>query len=158
LPTLTAPPAESYARGVELRTIVLTVAVTLLNSFGNLSLTWGMKHFSKAVGLSPLPYLEAFLNPFVALGVVLLILWLLTRMALMSWADLSFVVPLSSFGYVLAAVLGKVFLHETVSRERWWGTALIFAGSVLVGSSSQRTNTAQSDSSNHRSRLNRYAA
>lgn len=155
MPTLTAPAAESCARGVEFRTIVLTVAVTFLNSFGNLSLTWGMKHFSQPVGLTPLPYLEALLNPFVALGVVLLILWLLTRMALMSWADLSFVVPLSSFGYVLAAVLGKMFLHETVSSRRWWGTALIFAGSVLVGSTTQRSNTVQRETSRQ---LNRYAS
>jgi uncharacterized membrane protein len=141
-----------------LRTIVLTIAVTLLNSCGNLSLTWGMKHFSQMVGLSPLPYLKAFLNPFVALGVVLLILWLLTRMALMSWADLSFVVPLSSFGYVLAAVLGKVFLHENVSGGRWWGTGLIFAGSALVGSTTQRTNTARGGEAAQSGRSDRYAA
>lgn len=136
--SITAPVVESCAGGLELRTILLTLAVTVLNSFGNLSLTWGMKHFPQAVGIAPLLYLEAFLNPFVALGVIMLILWLLTRMALMSWADLSFVVPLSSFGYVLAAVLGKVFLHEEVSGRRWLGTILIFAGSALVGATGQR--------------------
>ena len=38
---------------------------------------------------------------FVAGGIGLLILWLLTRMALISWADLSFVLPVTSIGYVL---------------------------------------------------------
>jgi drug/metabolite transporter (DMT)-like permease len=117
-----------------------------------------MKHLPQPVGLTPLPYIEAFLNPFVALGVVLLILWLLTRMALMSWADLSFVVPLTAFGYVLAAVLGKVFLHEMVSSRRWFGTILIFAGSVLVGATTQRTNTAERTDVSPRSDMERCAA
>ena len=62
-----------------------------------------------------------------------LVLWLLTRMALMSWADLTFVLPVTSIGYVLSAVLGCVFLHEVVSIERWAGTFLIFVGAMLVG-------------------------
>jgi uncharacterized membrane protein len=145
--TITAPVANvaRAARHIELRTVLLTFAVTILNAFGNLSLTWGMKHFHEAVGLNPIVYIQAFLNPFVALGVAMLILWLLTRMALMSWADLSFMLPLSSFGYVLAAVLGKVFLHENVTPRHWAGTLLIFAGSFLVGSTHQRTDNLQGE-------------
>ena len=51
----------------------------------------------------------------VLLGVSLLILWLLSRMALMSWADLSFVLPITSIGYVLSALVGKFFLAENIS-------------------------------------------
>jgi len=40
-----------------------------------------------------LGYVAAMLNPYVALGMTLLIVWLLTRMALTEWADLSFVLP-----------------------------------------------------------------
>jgi uncharacterized membrane protein len=81
------------------------------------------------------------LNPFVALGVVALILALLTRMALFSLADLSFVLPVTAVGYVIAVFLGKVFLHETVTHQRWLGTLLIFAGAALVGSTSRNTTT-----------------
>jgi uncharacterized membrane protein len=129
------------SRRAELRTILLTVAVTLLNAFGNLSLTWGMRHFPQAVGIDPRIYIHALFNPFVALGVAMLILWLLTRMALMSWADLSFVLPMSAFGYVLAAVLGKFFLNETVTPRHWVGTLLIFAGTAIVGSTAQKTDS-----------------
>ena len=45
----------------------------------------------------------------------MLILSLFTRMALLSLADLSFVLPVTAVGYVLAALLGKVFLHEAVT-------------------------------------------
>ncbi len=98
-----------------------------------------MRHINTEVGLNPVDYIRAMLNPFVALGIVLLIAWLLTRMALLSWADLSFVVPITSAGYVLSAVLGVWFLAEVVSPIHWMGTLLIFAGTALVGSTKPDT-------------------
>jgi drug/metabolite transporter (DMT)-like permease len=47
--------------------------------------------------------------------------------------------PVTAVGYVLAALLGKFFLAEPVSPERWLGTALIFAGAALVGSTPRNT-------------------
>jgi uncharacterized membrane protein len=43
------------------------------------------------------------------------------------------VLPVTSIGYVLNAVMGAVFLGEVVSLLRWTGTALIVAGAALVG-------------------------
>jgi uncharacterized membrane protein len=123
----------------KLKIFALVFAVILFNAVGNLSLAWGMKHIAAAVSLDPLEYVRAMLNPFVALGTVLLILWLLTRMALLSWADLSFVLPLTGVGYVLAALLGRLFLNESVSPGHWVGTLLIFAGTATVGSTNQKT-------------------
>lgn len=98
-----------------------------------------MKHLSSAVLFDPLSYLKAMGDPFVALGIVLLILWLLTRMALLSWADLSFVLPLTGLGYILAALFGTWFLSEVVSPVHWLGTLLVFAGTGLVGMTTQKT-------------------
>ena len=56
---------------------------------------------------TPLDYITALFQPWVALGVVLLILWMLSRMALLSWADLSYVLPVTSIGYVLVALAGQ---------------------------------------------------
>jgi drug/metabolite transporter (DMT)-like permease len=78
-------------------------------------------------------------HPFVAIGIVMLIVALLVRLALLSIADLSFILPMTAVGYVLAAVLGRFFLHETVTPWRWAAVALIFAGAALVGSTSQST-------------------
>ena len=119
--------------------ILLVAAVVFFNAFGNLALAWGMKHAADVQVLRPISYLRPMLNPAVALGIMLLILWLLTRMALLSWADLSFVLPLTSLGYVMAAALGKLFLHENVTSGHWAGTLLIFAGSLLVGSTNRTT-------------------
>lgn len=98
-----------------------------------------MRHTDTMLGVNPLDYIRAMANPFVALGIVLLVIWLLTRMVLLSWADLSFVVPMTSVGYVLSAILGVWFLAEVVTPVHWLGTLLIFAGTTLVGSTKQRT-------------------
>lgn len=120
------------------RTLVLVSVVIALNSFGNLALAWGMRQ-SRPVGADPLAYLRAMMNPIVDLGICLLALWMLTRMALLSWADLSFVLPMTGTAYVLAAVFGKIFLHETVSGPHWVGIGLIFIGSGMVGSTTHKT-------------------
>jgi drug/metabolite transporter (DMT)-like permease len=127
------------SRPPKARTYSIVAVFIALKAVGNLSLAWGMKHFPQTMSANPLPYLKAMLNPFVAGGIAALILALLTRMALFSLADLSFVLPVTAVGYFLAAVLGKTLLHESVSSERWLGTVLIVAGAALVGSGAHRT-------------------
>ncbi len=122
----------------KLQAILLAIVVVCFNAFGNLALAWGMKS-TAAVGVNPFGYIQAMLNPFVATGIALLVLWLLTRMALMSWADLSFVQPLMAIGYVVAAVLGKFVLHEQVVLPQWAGVLLLFAGSTLVSVTPHRS-------------------
>lgn len=108
------------------------IIVILSNAFGNFFLTWGLRHREGHLSLSPVDYILAILNPWVLLGVALLILWLLSRMAFLSWADLSYVLPVTALGYVVTAAIGRVFLNEQISWQRWAGTMLIVAGIVLV--------------------------
>ncbi len=117
---------------LRLKTRVLTVLVVLSNVLGNFSLSWGLRRMGGLMGFSPLAYFEALFNPWVALGVTLLIFWLLSHMTLLSWADLSYVLPVTSVGYALAAVVGRVFLHEQVSWTRWAGVLFIMMGVWLV--------------------------
>jgi uncharacterized membrane protein len=123
-------PAAAHSRA---KTFWLALLVVLLNASGNLSLTVGMRSIPDAMSADPFGYIRAMLHPQVAFGIVLLILWLLTRMALLSWADLSFVVPITAIGYILAAILGHFFLRETVTFTNWVGTFLIFFGTAFVG-------------------------
>lgn len=51
----------------------------------------------------------------------------------LSWADLSFVLPITALSYLLGAVLAATYLGEAVTATRWIGTALIVAGVVVVG-------------------------
>jgi uncharacterized membrane protein len=112
------------------KTRVFTAIVVLSNALGNFALARGMH--GRATN-SVMDYLAAIFAPWVMLGISLLILWLLSRMALLSWADLSYVLPVTSLGYVASALLGRFFLNEQITPERWAGTLLIVAGTILVG-------------------------
>jgi drug/metabolite transporter (DMT)-like permease len=114
-----------------LKTWLFVAIVILTNTFGNFFIARGMRslpELTSAFGL-----IQAIFTPFVALGVTLLIVWLLSRMMLLSWADLSYMLPVTSLGYVANALLGRFFLNEHVTATRWAGTLLIVGGTVLVG-------------------------
>lgn len=102
-----------------------------------------MKHRTESLTLSPLSYVQAIFSPWVAAGILLLILWMLSRMALLSWADLSYVLPVTALGYVLNAFMGKLFLDEQITIARWAGTLLIVAGTALVGWGNPQTGKSQ---------------
>src|SRR5262245_10568658 len=112
------------------KTRIFAIIIILTNPLGNFALAYGMRGQTT---VSPLDYVRVIFTPWVMLGISLLILWLLSRMALLSWADLSYVLPVTSLGYVANALMGEFFLHETITPARWGGTLLIVAGTILVG-------------------------
>ena len=122
-----------------LKTYFVLLLFMVQKAVGNLSLAWGMKSLPADPGANPLLYIRAIFSPFVAAGVAALILALLTRMALLSLADLSYVLPVTAVGYAIATLLGHFVLHEVVSAERWLGTGLISIGAIIVGSTSRNT-------------------
>jgi drug/metabolite transporter (DMT)-like permease len=72
------------------------------------------------------------LNPWVALGILFLLGFFAAYMTALSWADLTYVLPATSLGYVLLALIAKFLLHERVTTTRWLGIALISAGVGFV--------------------------
>ena len=113
---------------LRIKTWICATVVVFSNVFGNFFLKKGMP----AALPTPWSYIVVLFHPWVALGVVLLVLWMLSRLTLLSWADLSYVLPVTAIGYVLVALLGMVFLREQISVKRWAGIALIVAGVALV--------------------------
>jgi len=132
----------SPVKALQLKTRIFTAIVVLTNVLGNSFLSRGMQGVGELLSFSPLPYIRALFNPWVAVGVSLLIVWLLSHMALLSWADLSYVLPMTSIAYVLVALVGRFLLHEHVSPARWLGVTLIMAGVTLVGHTAPRTHAA----------------
>jgi drug/metabolite transporter (DMT)-like permease len=117
---------------LRLKTWICATVVVLSNVFGNFFMKRGMP----AQLSTPLEYITVLFQPWVALGVLLLVLWTVARMALLSWADLSYVLPVTAIGYVLVALVGKLLLHEQISAQRWAGITLIVAGVALVSGGS----------------------
>ena len=122
---------HEHAR-LRLKTWLFAVVVVFSNVFGNFFLKRGMP----PALATPLEYITVLFHPWVALGVLLMIVWMLSRMALLSWADLSYVLPMTAVGYVLVAVAGKVLLNEQITMRRWAGIGLIVAGVALVSGGS----------------------
>lgn len=119
------------------RTLVLIVVLT--NVFGNVSLSHGMHQVGRIVSASPLDYLRVFANPWALFGILILTLWMLTDLALLSRADLSFVLPVTASAYVLVALAGHFLLHEHIAWERWLGILLITGGVILAEETPART-------------------
>ncbi len=76
--------------------------------------------------------IAAFLNPWIVAGVILLIGFFSLYTASLSWADLSYVLPATSLGYVMLALVAKFALHEQITPMRWLGIALISCGVGFV--------------------------
>jgi uncharacterized membrane protein len=121
------------------KTALLVVIVVVCNVAGNLLLSIGMHDVGATISASPVPYIRAFLNPWVLSGVALLCAWLFANLSLLSWADLSYVLPVTAVGYVLSALMGALVLKEQVTAIRWTGIAMITFGAVVVGMTSPRT-------------------
>jgi transporter family protein len=121
------------------KTRLLTLVVIAANVVGNVALSRGMHQVGRIVSASPLDYARAFANPWTVAGVLILTLWMITDLALLSRADLSFVLPVTASAYVLIAIAGHFLLHDHVSGMRWLGIFIISVGAVLVGETPART-------------------
>jgi len=117
---------------VTFRKYLVLAGVAILASAGDSLLSRGMKQ----VGAISLHHLSsvilAILNPWVALGILLLLGFFASYMMALSWADLTYVLPATSVGYVLLALIAKFLLHEDVTLTRWLGILLISAGVGFV--------------------------
>jgi uncharacterized membrane protein len=121
------------------RKYLVLLLVILCAACGDVSLARGMKSFG-AVTLATLPnLLTALLNPWVVLGILLLIGFFASYLSALSWADLTYVLPATSLSYILMVLLAKFFLHEHVSMWRWLGVFLIVTGVGFVASGPEAT-------------------
>jgi len=75
---------------------------------------------------------HAVSTPWVASGIVLLIGFFASYLTALSWADLTFVLPATSFGNVIVALLARFWRHEQISFSRWVGIFLITAAVGFV--------------------------
>ena len=117
----------------------MLVLVMLTASVGDSLLSRGMSE----VGPVDLHHLErlwqALFNGYVVLGIVLLIGFFASYMTALSWADLTFVMPATAFGYVVVALLSHFWLGEHLSGTRWAGIGLIVCAVGFVANGKPRT-------------------
>jgi len=111
---------------------LILLAVMLTAAVGDTLLSHGMKQVGP-VSLGHLGLLlTAMKNPWVVGGILCLLGFFASYLTALSWADLTFVLPSTAFGYVVVALLARFWLHEAVSAYRWAGIALIVCGVGFV--------------------------
>ena len=115
------------------------VFIMLGASLGDALLSKGMKQVG-AISFDHLEWLlYSLLNPWVAAGILVLISFMGSYMAALSWADLTFVQPATAFGNVVTAFIGRIWLHESITPMRWAGIACIVVGVGFVANGPSRT-------------------
>ena len=138
-----------------MKTAAVLITAMIAQAFGDVFLTKGMKAiatleasgggFSESVSQVLHIALQAFQSPMVWVGTLLLLVFFGLFSAALSWADLSFVLPATAFGYVLNVAAGHYFLNEVVSNRRWAGAGIITLGVLFVSRSRKRTSETPRD-------------
>jgi drug/metabolite transporter (DMT)-like permease len=98
-------------------------AMQKIGDFGKLREKVGIRGVTVAVGRS-----GRFL-----LAIVFMAISFFTLMMVLSWADVSLVVPATAaLTFLTNAVAAKIFLYENVDRRRWIAAVFVAAGVALL--------------------------
>ena len=119
-----------------IKTLVLVVIACVLSGTGHALLSKGMRTVGDLTeapaGLFGGLLARALTNPYTVLGVVLQAAFFVMYLTLLSRADVSKILPLTAFDYIVMAILAQYLLAEPVTPGRWAGIGLIVAGVYLV--------------------------
>lgn len=119
-----------------MRVWLLLGIVVLAGTAGEISVTRAMKQIGEVRQFHPRALVgvlgRAMRIGWMWLGLGLLAMAFFSLLALLSWENVSYVVPLTALSYVVGALMAKIFLGEKVDLIRWVGVLLVVVGVVLV--------------------------
>ncbi len=118
-----------------MKTFLLFCSLIGGSSLGEILSAKGMQQVGD-VSLRPRALLGAIWrmirNSYLIGGVACMAVSFFSFISLLSYADLSFVVPLTAVSYITNTLGARFFLGERISKERWMGTLLVAFGVALV--------------------------
>lgn len=120
---------------------VLVAGSVLLATSGQLAMKLGLGKASGVWTWAP-PPLHAPLTLGVLGGLLIYGMGTLLWMTAISRRNISYLYPLASLNYILAALGGHYLLHERLLPGRWIGIAIMGAGIVLLNRVAPRTELA----------------
>jgi drug/metabolite transporter (DMT)-like permease len=123
------------------RKYFVLLGIAGFGAIGDTLLSRGMKAFGSVSPGQIAHLLVAVLNPFVFVGIFFLLAFMAVYLTALSWADLTYVLPATAFGYVFIALIARFFLHEHISPLRWLGILLISAGVGFVTGGPESSST-----------------
>lgn len=119
-----------------IKTLVLVLIAGMLGGTGHVMLAKGMKTIGDLTE-APAAVVggmvgRAVTNPWVLLGVTLQACFFFLYLTLLSRADVSKILPMTAFDYIVVAMLAQLLLAEPVTPARWTGIGFIVLGVFLV--------------------------
>lgn len=113
--------------------LFLIFSAILLAVFGQLSMKKGMSNVGE-IALKQLfsKRIFSFFEKFVIIGISLYVISTTLWLVVLSQEELSLVYPLVGTGYVLTAILAKLFFKEKLTTFRMLGILLIIVGAYLI--------------------------
>src|SRR5262245_41308522 len=119
-----------------MRVILFIGIVVLTGTAGEICLSHAMKRIGGVDSFTPsaiIPMLgRAFRLVWMWIGIGLMAVAFFSLLALLSWADASFVVPATALSYVAGPLGAKFLLGEKIAAIRWAGVILVCAGVALL--------------------------
>jgi drug/metabolite transporter (DMT)-like permease len=110
--------------------------IVLAGTGGELCVSRAMKGIGEVHDFRPKALLrfvgQALCMPWMWLGVAMMALGFFSLLAILSFREVSFVVPVSALSYAAGAFGAKAFLGERISRKRWLGIAVVCVGVTIV--------------------------
>lgn len=117
-------------------TALMIAIVVLGGSAGDVFITKGMKQIGEIATLHPGKLasiaLRVVRNRNFLIGIFCMACSFFAFLAVLSWADLSFVLPATSLSFVITTLGAKLVLKEEISRLRLAGTVLVCLGVALI--------------------------
>ena len=114
------------------RRYLVLAMVALTSALGDTFLDVGMKQLGPVSPHHLGMLLLALRIPWIWGGIALLLAFFASYLTALSWADVTFVLPATSFAYVAVALLSRFWLHEHITPARWAGILCIVAGVGFV--------------------------
>jgi len=119
-----------------MKTAILVLVIVLANSAGEVLIARGLKQVGE---ISTLRLRELLLiggrvltkRDFLA-GLFSMAVSFCAFLAVLSWADLSYTIPATSFSYVISTLGARLVLKEKINALRWTGTILVCFGIALI--------------------------
>ena len=119
-----------------MKTAIMIAIIVLADAAHDVLLTRGMKQVGEVSTIKPKQLLlvarNVLSNKNFLTGFFFTMVYFFGFLAVLSWADLSFVFPATSLVYVVGTLGAKFILKETVSLERWAGILLVCLGVALT--------------------------
>jgi drug/metabolite transporter (DMT)-like permease len=119
-----------------MREAVLFFFIIVAGTAGELCVSRAMKSIGEVHDFRPRSLLRFVLQSlrlrWMWLGVALMAVGFFSLLAILSFQDVSFVVPVSALSYAAGALGAQAFLGERISTSRWLGIAVVCVGVTIV--------------------------